>query len=665
VSIRTASVVGAVAFVGVLSVVPIASAWQTTSDVGTLTVIADPGEANRVDIDVAPNGRISISDGAGAPRVLGPGCADPDEEGVASCDRAGIARIVVDTGDLDDAITVGELGVPIEIRTGDGNDTLSTASADDTINTGAGNDTVDAAAGNDTITTGEGDDRVSAGTGNDRVDTGVGTDTVDGDLGDDSILGSDGGDQLDGGPGADRVDGQGGDDQITGGDGDDRISAGDGTDRVTGDEGADAIDGDTGNDDLDGGNGYDVIGGGTGDDLLQSSAGGGALSGEDGNDRLEGDDTGNSLRGGTGNDIINGYGGGDVLDGEDGNDTLDGGTGPDSITGGTGTDAVTYDSAIQGVQVVLDGLANDGIVGEGDYVAADVETVTGSPMNDRIVAGAVAVTIRGGGGDDQIVGSRVSDILDGGDGNDTLDGGLGADTLAGGEGQDTVTYAARKVPVVVDVGRGRGDGRKGENDGVLPDIERVIGGAGSDALTAAPGLSVAFYGGAGSDVIAFPAVSRDDGDSTASRAVCGTGTDSVIAQGEETVGADCEIVTRDGVLTAFGVQAERSPRLSVGIERMRLDTKGVLHLPVSCAKDTYAGCNTTVLITRNRRTLGKATTVVGRGRTSTLKIPLRGSQVKTLQRAGGGVRVTLLVKDGRGKAAAATGIAAVQKTAKR
>ncbi|MGX6447485.1 calcium-binding protein, partial [Patulibacter sp. S7RM1-6] len=177
---RTPHLLAAAVSVVVLAAPSTASAWTGGGGVGILTITADLGEANRVDVDVAPNGRLEVSDGAGAPRVLGPGCEDPDQEGVASCDRAGIARVVIETGNLDDAVTVGEIGVPVEVRLGEGNDSVSTGSGDD---------------------------------------------TVDGDLGDDVIVG---GDQLDGGAGADRIDGGTGDDQIAGGDGDDRISAGEG-----------------------------------------------------------------------------------------------------------------------------------------------------------------------------------------------------------------------------------------------------------------------------------------------------------------------------------------------------------------------------------------------------------------------------------------------------
>jgi hypothetical protein len=70
------SAVGAAAIVSLLAFTAPANAWQTSGQGGVLTVLADAGEANRVDVDVAPDGRISISDGAGAPRTLGPGCAD-------------------------------------------------------------------------------------------------------------------------------------------------------------------------------------------------------------------------------------------------------------------------------------------------------------------------------------------------------------------------------------------------------------------------------------------------------------------------------------------------------------------------------------------------------------------------------------------------------------
>ncbi|WP_210491607.1 calcium-binding protein [Patulibacter sp. SYSU D01012] len=657
------TIVGVAAVFGTLTLAVPAHAWQTTSDAGTLTITADPGEANRVDVDVAPNGRLEVTDGAGAPRVLGPGCEDPDQEGVASCDRGGITRVVIETGDLDDAATVGEIGVPVEVRLGDGNDNVSTGSGDDRIDAGSGNDTVDSGAGNDVIVGGAGDDTIAAGVGNDEVDAGTGTDTVDGDLGDDTIVGGDGGDQLDGGAGADRIDGGAGDDQVTGGDGDDRITAGEGTDRVTGDEGSDSIDGGAGNDDLDGGGGYDQLAGGDGDDLLQSALGGDLLDGGAGNDRLEGDELPGVLRGGDGNDVLSGVGGADVLDGGAGNDTLDGGLGGDALSGGAGLDTVTYDSSPQGVSATLDGLPNDGMVAEGDDVAGDVETVIGSQGDDRLSAGPLPVTLQGSGGDDVLTGSAGADVLDGGAGNDTLDGGQGADTLAGGEGQDTVTYAARTASLHVVVGGGRRSGQAGENDEVRGDIERVIGGTRADRLSAASGLSVSFYGGAGNDRIDLPRIPAGDEDlgATGSRATCGAGTDTVVARRDEQVAADCEIVRRDGELTALGVQGASSPRLTVDVAKVRIGTDGILRVPVRCSSETNVRCATALTVTRNRERLGKTSGQVGRGRIQTAKVRLRGSQVTTLQRRGGAVRITLRVRDKGGKVSAATGIVAVKK----
>ncbi|MGX6449683.1 calcium-binding protein, partial [Patulibacter sp. S7RM1-6] len=421
----------------------------------------------------------------------------------------------------------------------------------------------------------------------------------------------------------------------------------------TGDEGADSIDGGAGNDDLDGGGGYDQLAGGDGDDLLQSTLGGDLLDGGAGDDRLEGDDQPGVLRGGDGNDVLSGAGGADVLDGGAGNDTLDGGLGGDALSGGAGLDTVTYDGSPQGVSVTLDGLPNDGMVAEGDGVAGDVEIVVGSQGDDRLTAGPLPVTLQGSGGDDVLTGSGGADVLDGGAGNDTLDGGQGADVLVGGEGQDTVTYAARTMPLRVVVGGGRRSGQAGENDEVRGDVERVVGGRRADRLSATDGLSVAFYGGAGNDRIVLPRIPGGDEDLgvTGSRASCGTGTDTVVAQRDEQVAADCEIVRRDGELTALGVQGASSPRLTVDIAKVRIDAHGILRVPVRCSSATAVRCTAALTITRNRKRLGTASRQIGRGRTQTVKVALRGSQVATLQRRGGAVRITLRVRDKRGKVA--------------
>jgi hypothetical protein len=81
-----------------------------------LVIDAAPGEANRIDVDVAADGRIVVSDEAGAPTALGAGCVNPDDEGVASCDRSGFAAVLVRAGDLDDAVSIGAVGVSVGIQ---------------------------------------------------------------------------------------------------------------------------------------------------------------------------------------------------------------------------------------------------------------------------------------------------------------------------------------------------------------------------------------------------------------------------------------------------------------------------------------------------------------------------------------------------------------------
>ncbi|WP_040600475.1 hypothetical protein [Patulibacter medicamentivorans] len=79
-----------------------ALAWDAGVDGSTLRITAAAGEANRVNVDVAPGGNLIVSDEAGPVTTLGGGCSDPDGEGTATCARAGVTRIVFDSGDLDD-----------------------------------------------------------------------------------------------------------------------------------------------------------------------------------------------------------------------------------------------------------------------------------------------------------------------------------------------------------------------------------------------------------------------------------------------------------------------------------------------------------------------------------------------------------------------------------
>ena len=142
---------------------------------------------------------------------------------------------------------------------------------------------------------------------------------------------------------------------VMGGDGNDTITATNASSLVT-------LYGAAGDDRLqvDGGSSADLLGG-PGNDVLDSSSLHGQLKGEDGDDQL---------RGGPSNDDLDGGAGDDQLDGEGGADTFHGEPGADVVTGGLGIDTIGYSStsSAQVLSVTLDGIANDGVDGEGDNV---------------------------------------------------------------------------------------------------------------------------------------------------------------------------------------------------------------------------------------------------------------------------------------------------------
>ena len=119
-----------------------------------------------------------------------------------------------------------------------------------------------------------------------------------------------------------------------------------------------------------------------------------------------------------------------IVDGGGGNDTflLSRGTGRDVVTGGTGTDLVTYADRFTigppgsaGVHVTLEGQANDGdpnidqldatALGEGDNIGADIEDLSGTKREDRLI------------------GNGLKNVLFGDEGVDTLTAGSGEDTV--------------------------------------------------------------------------------------------------------------------------------------------------------------------------------------------------------------------------------------------
>jgi Ca2+-binding RTX toxin-like protein len=136
--------------------------------------------------------------------------------------------------------------------------------------------------------------------------------------------------------------------------------------------------------------------------------------------------------------------------------------------------------------------------------------IEGGAGNDRVIVGKRDVPaillgqggndlLSSGNGDDFLHGGSGNDYLFGRDGDDRVDGGGGADTILGGKGFDTVDYASRERPVYVSVGNTSPDGAKGENDLVCGDIERVLGGRGSDYLRNSGNQRVVLVGNRGND----------------------------------------------------------------------------------------------------------------------------------------------------------------------
>jgi Ca2+-binding RTX toxin-like protein len=158
------------------------------------------------------------------------------------------------------------------------------------------------------------------------------------------------------------------------------------------------------------------------------------LEGGDGNDRLIGTSVVTSL-----------------LEGGDGNDYLFRGT---SMDGGPGADTIdgclrfyscdpfgfaVYSDRVNPVFVSLNGLADDGEAGEGDFVRA-VQGIGGGSAGDVLSGNVGPNIIFGLGGNDVLRAGGGSDLVLGGPGNDRIRGGPGRDQLGGNQGRD-VFYA--------------------------------------------------------------------------------------------------------------------------------------------------------------------------------------------------------------------------------
>jgi Ca2+-binding RTX toxin-like protein len=139
----------------------------------TLSVSATVGKANNITVSRAgPNFLVTdIGDTLGA----GAGCTALAPN-LVRCAAAGITKITVNTGDLNDVVTVA---APTS-------STLTGGTGNDVLTGGTGNDTLNGNGGDDILTGGAGTDQHFGGAGNDTlngIDFVLANDTLDGGTG--------------------------------------------------------------------------------------------------------------------------------------------------------------------------------------------------------------------------------------------------------------------------------------------------------------------------------------------------------------------------------------------------------------------------------------------------------------------------------------------------
>src|SRR5262245_52479885 len=116
-------------------------------------------------------------------------------------------------------------------------------------------------------------------------------------------------------------------------------------------------------------------------------AGSYTVSGGAGNDSMEGSTSGDVLDGGPGNDTINALSGNDVVRGGDGDDTVNGDSGGDVVDGGPGVDSaddwvpVGDPAQSPAARITLDGVADDGLPGEGDNLTSVERVHAGAALD--------------------------------------------------------------------------------------------------------------------------------------------------------------------------------------------------------------------------------------------------------------------------------------------
>ena len=234
----------------------------------------------------------------------------------------------------------------------------------------------------------------------------------------------------------------------------------------------------------------DFILGLDGDDEINTGAANDLGSGGAGDDTLNGGTGSDTLHGGADEDSVMGEAGNDHLMGGSGDDTLEGGVGKDTIDGGDGVDEASYENASDRVVVKL--YKGEAFGGDELDSLIDIENITGSAYNDKLVGDGGANQINAGAGDDIIFTRGADDTVNAEGGNDSVYGDVGAEVIYLGAGDDFARGKAGDDHITL----GAGD-------------DSVAGGAGEDTAFGDAGNDIFFmgsqndfaFGGAGQDTL--------------------------------------------------------------------------------------------------------------------------------------------------------------------
>jgi Ca2+-binding RTX toxin-like protein len=199
--------------------------------------------------------------------------------------------------------------------------------------------------------------------------------------------------------------------------------------------------------------------------------------------------------------------------------TVDGGAGADTISA-NGNGTLVYGG---GGADTIDVRANGNPAGHGE---GGDDTLRGG-RND-----VIKTTLTGDGGDDLVVGWSRGDDLSGGSDADQLISTNGRGKADGGAGNDVIVSL-----------------------GVEPGSLSALGGTGADTIVGAPDSRETVDAGAGADVIDVSGASSDPEFPVSDTVTCGDGRDTVYADADDTVAADCERVLPGPAPALAGVAA--------------------------------------------------------------------------------------------------------------